>query len=69
METRSIYTIESYEARDCIYYFDLMSDLVFAVSKDEKVIIRSKDPNKCIDKLKEHGCMCSRNYNYMYRVQ
>lgn len=49
----SIFTIESWDnTTGNTYYFDLLSNYTFAVSKDEHCIMISKDPQECIKKIK-----------------
>ena len=50
------------------YYLDLLSDLSFGVFADEHFVMKDKKPNKCIEVLKQRGCVCSPNYNYKHLI-
>lgn len=69
----SIFTIETWVIPKCnhitTYYLDLLSNLQFAVFMDEHFVMKSKNPNKCIEELKSRGCLCSVNYNYKHLIQ
>jgi hypothetical protein len=65
---KPIFTIEFFENQNgqTTYYFDLLSNLKFGVSVNEKIVFTSKEPNECIKYLKKRGCVVSENYNYTY---
>lgn len=63
---KPIFTIEYFNNG---YYFDLLSNLKFSVSFNEKVVLSSRNPNDCIKYLKEKNCMCSEDYDYTYLAE
>lgn len=73
--TGVIFTIESYNYTDnngnitYTIYFDLLSDLTFAIFRSEVFIMSSKNPNECIKELKKRNCLCSENFDYKYLIK
>lgn len=71
-EIGSIFTIESYVKNDgnriTTYYFDLLSDLTFAVFRDENPMMRSSNPQKCIRLLRDYECDVKQEQNFTYLI-